>query len=329
MKTIILMVSLIILIGGNCFGQQLFQDASGKSKYFFANNPYGWLTYNTSDKSASLGYVHNSSRPVGYDHNKEKSKYNYIYGGDLKVNVKDGLGNIISGGNFKPGITLAGTFGAFSDVFLNKGDYINLFVRPTISFTEYDYIPKNTNKLIKDKLFEYGFLFNFNFQFNEEKVISKKDGKNVTDPNKRHYYFVGLQTGINQINNYNDLDDVTLTTVLYSDTSGSVLSSKAAKSGSLIRNTAMPLNIDLGVTPRIFNHNYFGFNTYFRSNLFVSKSPTNVGLGIYLADEKKPSNIAGGIAWQFNDVFDVLKKAGSTFERSSLFLYVGYSIGGK
>ena len=62
---------------------------------------------------------------------------------------------------------------------------------------------------------------------------------------------------------------------------------------------------------------------------FQQKNFSNLGCGVYLADEKKPSNISGGFAWQFNDIFNKLDKPGNTFEKSSNFFYVGYTIGAK
>jgi len=323
MRQLLFILASTIPIGGFC--QQLFQDASGKTNLFFSRDPYGWITYNTSDKSGSVGYTRN--RADGYDHDGDKVKYNYLYGGDIKVNVKDGLGSLVSGGSFRPGITLSGNAGVFSDNYPGIGNYMSLYLRPSLSYTQYNYIATSAAVIDKIKKVEAGLLLNFNLQFNLDK---KTPGIGVGhDPLKRHYLFAGVQSGYTHANNYSDLDDVQLSTIINTAGNATVYKTETAKSGSYVGYNVIPLNIDVGITPRIFQHNYFGFNSYLRTNFLKSKNSTNAGVGIYLADEKKPSNIAGGLAWQFNDVFDVLKKAGGTFERSSLFFYVGYTIGGK
>lgn len=312
----------LIILSNFAFSQQLFQDASGKTNLFFGQSPYGWITFNTSDKSSTIGYVRN--RDNGYDHDKN-AKYNYLYGGDIKVNMKDGQSTLFSGGAFKPGITAEGTFGGFSDNLFNKGNYVNLYLRPTLSYTQYNYVDSitgGTPVLTKVNKIEGGVFISFNFQFNQDKHTASG-----IDHFKHHYFFAGLQTGYNVINNYSDLDEVQMSTFI--TPMGNVIAEKTetGKFGKYQNYKVIPLNIDLAVTPRMFKHNYFGFNSYFRSDFLKEKNASKIGVGIYLADEKKPSNISGGFAWQFNDVFNKLKKPGTALDKSSVFFYIGYSIG--
>jgi len=317
MSTIKFRVLLLIIaaLPSVAFCQTLFQDASGKSNLYFGKLNNAWVTYNTSDKSGTIGYVRNNN--TGYDLQKHWGlNYDFMYGGDVKVNVKDGVGNLISGGAFKPGVTAEGVIGITSDHW-HGGNWANFFLSPSLSYTQYNYLDSGTTKVNKLNKWAAGCLLNIDLQFNI-------DDQAMT---KRHYFFLGIQTGYSRQNNYNDLDDVELDTRVAGDSTTTVYSSQTAKSGSYKGYNTMPLNIDFGVTPRMFQHNYFGFNAYLRTNIFKDKNTVNLGTGIYLADDQKPNSVSGGIAWQFNDVGNALNKTTGLVQRSSLFLYVGYSIG--
>jgi hypothetical protein len=306
--------------------QQLFQDASGETKIFLGTERYGWLFYNTSDKSASIGYNQIGFKSTGYDWKSKEA--DLIVGGDLKINTKDGLGNVYSKGKVNTGFTLSGNLGFFQDNFLKSGNYLNVYLRPQISYKQYSYVDTVVldYKLNKENKVEGSVLLNINIQLN--RIGSRiKDGIMIKDPKKRNYVFFSFQTGFKQINNYSDLDDGEIITVKSISGAKSIQTTETGKFGNYKRSNTMPLNLDLAFTPRIFKTNYIGFNFYFRTNLFKDANSSNVGFGTYLADPKKPSKISGGIGWQFNDVSDKLKKNNSIFQRSSAFFYVGYSIG--
>lgn len=312
-----------------CDGQQIFQDAGGKANIFLGGASNGWLTFNSSDKSGSIGY--NRNRNDGYDFNKLKA--NLIYGGDVKIGIKNGTGSVVSDGSFKPAITLSGNIGLFADNLFKLAPtepspqrgttiYGSFYLRPSFTFAQYAYVDTTLAGIPKmDKVSkkEAGILVNLNFQINKSRIVN--------GVSRDHYFFIGLQSGYTRTNNYNDLDDVTITTNSITAGNTTISKSETGKFGQYQKYDVIPLNFDFGVTPRMFKHNFFGFNTYFRSNFNKPKNDCKAGVGIYLADEKKPSSITGGFAWQFNDIFNALQKNNkSTFEKSSIFFYVGYTI---
>src|SRR5688500_3738678 len=190
MKTLI--TALIALLSISAKSQRLFQDAAGESNIFLSKSPFGFVFFNTSDKSASLGY--NYTRRAGYDF--EKWKASYIYGGDIKVGVKEGLGSIIAKGDIKPGISLNANFGITKLV--NNANFLNLFIRPGFSYTEFTYISNVSNlpevKDLKKKL--GSFLINLNYQLNGAgKKFDELTQRRIIDSTKHFNLLLSVQTG--------------------------------------------------------------------------------------------------------------------------------------
>lgn len=327
-KLILILMLVIVYFNTQC--QQIFQDGSGKANIFLAKSSNGYITFNSSDKSGSIGY--NQIRRDGSLYKKIRA--NMIYGGDLKIGIKNGLGALLNDGSFKPSITLNGNVGLYTrDLFRLapvaaaplKGTIIfgSIYLRPSFAYSQYSYIDTLVGgipKMNKVNKKESGVLLNINVQINN----SKTDAAGLV---RNNYIFIGLQSGFARTNNYNDLDEVSINTTVISAGNVSTTKSETGKFGQYKKYDVIPLNFDIGVTPRMFKHNYFGFNGYFRSNFLKPKNDCKAGIGIYLADEKHPSSITGGFAWQFNDIFNALQKNDkTTFEKSSIFFYVGYSI---
>jgi len=197
---------------------------------------------------------------------------------------------------------------------------MNLFLRPELSYNSYSYIdPMLSNFLINnEKKWESSLMVNLNFQFNLG-IKSKKSS----------YLFVALQSGWKEKNNYDDLDEQTINTVLFQGAGKSIESSETGKIGKYEKENILPINFDIGFTPRLFDQNYFGFNAFLRTEAYKKVNNTRMGFGLYVANEKNPSKITGGLGWQFNDVFLKTNTTKGFVERSSIFLYAGFALSKK
>jgi hypothetical protein len=316
---------LFLAICGKLKGQNLFQDASGESNMYIAQqDPFGWIRFNSSDQSVALGYNH--VRSAGHDFTTFNSEWSFFGGGDFKVNSKNGIANILKNDALSTGLAFNGNFGINTYNLRKKGNYSTIYLRGNINYDNLTYIYNSNSQAIIDKTnrFSGKLLANLNFQFNFDNTDAKTGNKYET------YLFLGLSTGFSKVNNYGDLDDITATTYQFgSNTSVEAEKTTTGKAGQYTVYNAMPLNIDIGYTPRILQNNTIGFNSYFRTNFFKEKNASNAGLGLYIAKKDKPSNVIGGLAWQFNDLTNTLHKTGSLTEKSSVFFYVGYTISGK
>ena len=143
------------------------------------------------------------------------------------------------------------------------------------------------------------------------------------------YWIIGLTTGYKRGNNFNDLDDVTVSALQFGTGQAYATTTQQGKLGTYEGYSVMPLNVDIAYNPMILGQSTIGFNTYLRTDIFKPKNTVNMGIGTYVTKENQPKNILGGLAWQFNDLGNKLKKDGSLVQRSSVFVYIGFTIGGK
>jgi hypothetical protein len=86
--------------------------------------------------------------------------------------------------------------------------------------------------------------------------------------------------------------------------------------------TYSTLNVDWGIYPRVFNNRIL-IAAHWRSKFIDENSHTNLGAGIYLAKEKAPGKIIGGINFLVNDVFNQMNQASSVINRASVNLVLG------
>lgn len=305
--------------------QNLFQDASGQSNIFIVKDPFGWIRFNSSDQSVSLGYNH--LRSAGYDFKLNNANWTFFEGGDLKVNSKSGIANIFKGDQLNAGLAISGNFGINTYNLANKGNYQSIYLRGGLNYDNLSYIYNSNNTAIiaKTNSLTGRLLFNWNYQFNLTRIKTGGVKPDTTET----YLFLGFSSGFSRLNNYNDLNDITARTLKFGNTSGTEATTiVTGKNGQYKVYSAVPLNVDVGYTPRIFKTNTIGFNSYFRTNFFKTQNTADAGVGIYISKKDIPSNIIGGLAWQFNDIGNELQKPGSLTERSSVFFYVGYTISG-
>jgi len=308
-------ISIIFLsfIDNTVFSQTLFEDAKGETNMFIGQAPFGWARFNTSDNSASIGY--NRVRLAGFDNpGKQTSAF---FGGDLKVKVKDGLGKIVNDKKLTPGFSINGNLGL--QHLTKTGNILAAYIRPQLSYTNYTYLDTLQIKSNDVNKWETGVMAHVNYQVNWADSVSGKES----------YLFLGISTGYKRANNYDQLDDGVYEVFLDSTGNAAIVTETSGKKGTYVGYNTMPLNIDIAWLPEIFEKNLFGINTYFRTNFFKEKNTSDIGIGVFLAQDGKPRNIIGGLAWQFNDIGNKLDKEDNLIERSSVFFYVGFSIGGK
>lgn len=116
--------------------------------------------------------------------------------------------------------------------------------------------------------------------------------------------------------------------VIKSKDSLAVISATEGKIGFYDSFATLPVNLDLGFIPSIQGKSLIGFNIYARSNWGspkidkVGRNPINLGAGVFITKKDFPTNVIGGLAWQFNDVGHDNNK----LKQSTVFFYVGYTI---
>ncbi|WP_316762355.1 hypothetical protein [Pedobacter aquatilis] len=141
------------------------------------------------------------------------------------------------------------------------------------------------------------------------------------------YVFLGLAMGYERKNNFSDLDDVEINTCQFGSPGIATASvSQTGKLGTYEAFNTMPIKADIAYVPNMFKQKSIGFNAYYRTALFKPNVTQNIGFGIFKSKDNEPASVLGGIAWQFNDVANTLLKPDNIIQRSSLFLYIGYSL---
>jgi hypothetical protein len=304
---------LFLFVTDMLISQTLFEDAKGETNMFIGQAPFGWARFNTSDNSASIGY--NRVRLVGFDRSAVQTSS--FYGGDIKVKVKDGLGKVVNDKKLTPGFSINGNLGL--QHLTKNGNMLAAYTRPQLAYTNYTYLDTLQIKSNDIKKWESAVMFHVNYQVNWADSTSGKES----------YLFLGISTGYKRANNYDQLDDGVYEALLDSTGNASIVTETEGKKGNYVGHNTMPVNVDIAWLPEIFEKNLFGINTYFRTNFFKEKNTSDLGIGVFLAQDGKPRNIIGGLAWQFNDISNKLDKDDSLIERSSIFFYVGFSIGAK
>jgi hypothetical protein len=306
---------------------QLFQDASGESNLFLGTSPYGWVRVNTASESVTLGY--NRFRAVGFDFPRRKT--NLLYGADVKISVKDGTGNLLKDKSFQPGVSFNSNFGITKYDAWDTGAQLSIYLRPGIAYNQHLYVSNDNGAVRLDTVKKWAGQVTLNFAYFLP-ITRTKMNNNLAVPKldtTEHYWIIGLATGYKRSNNFSALDDVTVNTYQFGNAQTYAVMTQEGKIGTYEGYSVMPLNIDIAYNPMILGQSTIGFNTYLRTDLFKPKNTVNLGVGTYLTKEDQPKNILGGLAWQFNDIGNRLKKDGSLIQRSSVFVYIGFTIGGK
>jgi hypothetical protein len=303
---------------------QLFQDAAGETNLFLGSAPYGWIRVNTSSESVSVGY--NRFRSVGYDF--QDIKTSWLYGLDTKITVKDGTGNLLSKKQFQPGISVNANFGVTRFDKWGIGSQYSFYIRPGTSYNQYIYVSNNNSAVKVDTVKKWTpqVIFNFSTFIPKTKTKTDGSGKSIT---VERYWILGASAGYKKSNNFSTLDDITVNSLQFGNGQTYAITTLQGKMGTYSGYDVVPVNIDIAYNPMIFGQSSVGFNTYMRTEAFKPENSVNIGIGTYLTKDGQPRNILGGLAWQFNDVGNAKNKDDNLIQRSSIFAYIGFTIGAK
>lgn len=314
MKTILILMALSFGLGPLAFAQNIFEDAKGESSLLLTNTPWAGARLNTGDDAFTLGFNYLNKR--GFDGSSKIFKnYRWQYGADAKVNAQDGIGSIVKKGKSSIGYALNFNFGIAGQASFEKpgnttNDY-SLFLRAGYSYDKFKLIDVSAAQL--EEIHRYHPYLELHYN----KIWVKN-----TSLTKQQFHFFGVSIGTKRANNIDNLEDGQINTILSSQTSSNVTTVEEGKIGSYQKYATFPLKIDYGYLPWLFRQNQIGFNAYGRTSFNMPDNPVNAGLGVFFANPSNVTSITGGVALQFNDVFDNSPING----KNSVFFYVGYTI---
>nr|WP_298926547.1 hypothetical protein [uncultured Allomuricauda sp.] len=306
--------------------QTLFEDQSGESSYYFNDGPKGWIKFNSSSSSVSLGY--NRKRGAGFDKTINRPNYsynyNYIVGLNTTVTVEEGIGTVFSEQDISPGVGLELLFGILSRDYLDKKKKVktnsisSLFLKGGVTNTKLTTI--DTLQIEKNSANEwlYDLSLNINARLNCP-YLKNGDSKII-------YHFIGAALGRKKVSNLETLNKVELQSIINNNGSSQVVSIEEGRAGQLDLTSASYFFLDYGISPNLFGNNQIGFNTYYRGNYGGFKSVNNVGVGVFFSKKDEPQGVLGGIAFQLNDIGNNLESEVNLIDRSTVFFYVGYNL---
>lgn len=286
----------MIFLSTSLTAQTVFEDKDGESSYYLNDGPKGWIKFNSSSSSVSLGY--NRRRKDGDDF-PEFHNHSYILGVNLTATVDKGIGAVFSeekaasgiGGEILLGLLSTdylfknkkGKENSLSSYYLKLGlENSKLATIDTVNIKE-----NSTNKLL------YDLSFNLNFRINSE--LNKN--KDLT-----YYQLIGFAFGRKKVSNLETLKTVELQNIVISNETTQIVKNTEGKAGDLQLKSASYVHLDYGYIPHLFNSNQIGFNVYYRGNYGGFKSVNNVGIGTFFSKENEPQGVLGGIAFQLNDL---------------------------
>lgn len=311
-------IIIILIFGLTTVGhaQTLFEDESGNSSFYLNDGPNGWIKFNSSSSSVSLGY--NRMRDVGFDfpnwHN-----HNYILGVNLTAKAEKGIASVLSEDKFVSGVGGEILLGLLSnDLFDENNSMSSYFFKFGLSNSKFTTIDIDNFKKNKDTEWIHNLSFNLNFRLN--KPYEKKEKGRII------YHFIGTALGIKRVTNLETLKSVELQKIITNNEENQIVETIEGKAGDLNLTSATYFYLDYGITPYLFKKNQIGFNIYYRGNYGGFKSVNNLGLGVFFAKKDQPKGILGGLAWQFNDLDNNLESKNDFLTRSTVFFYVGYNL---
>lgn len=307
----------------NVKSQTLFEDSSGESSYYLNYGPKGWIKFNSSSSSVSLGY--NRKRGSGHDF-PEIHNHNYILGANLTATVEKGIGTVFSEEKAASGIGAEFLVGLLSTDYLDRNkeeeekanSLSSYYFKLGLANSKLSTIDTVNVKENSSNEWLYDVSLNLNFRLN--KPYKKNDEELI------NYHFIGLAVGRKKVSNLETLKSVELQNIVINNGSMQVVKTTEGKGGELMLKSASYLFVDYGFTPNLFNSNQIGFNIYYRGNYGGFKSVNNLGIGTFFSKENEPQGILGGIALQFNDLNNNLQSENTLYGRSTIFFYVGYSL---
>lgn len=318
MKIKIPILLLLTALSLSTKAQTVFEDASGESVLIKNADLKDWfnIRINTASESFTLSYIGTRNLKDGQVKNSttEMISRRSMLGFDLKLKVKDGIGNVYKQGKLNTGISAALIWGIQKENYDTKTP---IYTRPRSFYLKAG--------LSYDK---YAMLDTLNYSKTELKKLQpfaslNKNWFYTSKTSNDHpvYSLAGISFGYKVTNNTEDLDDGIGSTLLGSAPNYSVGKQDAGKLGDYQTYHSFPLRLDYGILPRLFGKNILGINAFARAGINEPKTPINLGTGVFFSKDNEPTNVVGGFGWQFNNVVHK-----SLMSNSSVFVYIGYTI---
>lgn len=253
-----------------------YQAADGTSSIYLANAKAN-LVLNVSNASFNAGYLHEEAGPSW--------EYGFSFSGKPSSDL---TAQIFQTGSSPAAIGGGGSFGhhhIFSPSLANlnphspwRDDWAIVNITYTGS-TFYTVPNSSTTTTIKQQFNGITILPTYNAFLNAP-------GVNL---------LLGLAAGINRTNNVGSLKSVTVNTPVSSSSSGAtVVQQQSAYLGAYATAIGAPLYSDIVMIPKKLP--WIAFDAFTRSNLAAANRYGEGGLGIFLAQPGKPTNVLGGIS---------------------------------
>ncbi len=253
-----------------------YQTADGTSSIYLANARAN-LVYNVSSTTFDVGYLHEEAGPSW--------EYGFSFTGKPSSDV---VTQIFQAGSSPPAIGGGGSFGhhhIFSPSLANlnprspwRDDWaiVNITYLGSTFYT----VPNTTTTATTRQQFNgISVLPTYN-------ALLNAPGMNV---------LLGLAAGINRTSNVSSLKSVTVETPGAPSSAGAtVVQQQSAYLGAYSTAIGAPLYSDFVLIPKKLP--WLAFDAFTRSNLAAANRYGEGGVGIFLAQPGKPTNVLGGIS---------------------------------
>lgn len=335
MKQIIFLFFYVLCISVHKLeAQGMLKDADGESSILLPTKENNGIDLKFSSATTKFSLAFSRNKTAIRDlRNRDTAHINsykkLLLAGSVDISAKEGIGELFKGKKATGEIGASFSVGYKNMHVRQIGKYTpghpavisgakithNLYGTIDASYSKLKVLDLSTDTL--NFIINEPNLFNAQFLVHYNCDLRTRDDKALI--------FFGISVGYAYKNNSDDLDDIQIDTILAVRQGKSAISSKTYKNGPLNKYHTIPLNIDIGISPSIKETNILGFNAYFRSEL-LPKPTMNAGLGIYFSKRDAPSEVVGGLAYQFNDLTNDGDSKEKIFKRNTLFFYIGYTI---
>jgi hypothetical protein len=253
-----------------------YQAAGGTSSIYLANAKAN-LVYNISSTTFDVGYLHEEAGPSW--------EYGFSFTGKP---ASDLTTQLFQAGSAPPAIGGGVSFGhhhIFSPSLANlnpsspwRDDWA--IVNVTYTGSSFYTVPNaTTTAVVKQQFNGFTVLPTYNAFLNAP-------GMNV---------LLGVAAGVNRTSNISSLTSVTVNTpVVQSGSGAAVVQQQSAYLGAFSTSIGVPLYSDLVLIPKKLP--WMAFDAFTRSNLARTNRYGEGGIGLFLAQPGKPTNVLGGIS---------------------------------
>jgi hypothetical protein len=262
-----------------------------------------------TDKSAISVNAGASSFQLSKSYSEQPSNgLEYFYGVGANFKSNNGISAILDGIKVKPQVDLSAYYGKYfksTDPSTSDFWYINI----KLTNSQFNLLKGDSSNSFDAKQF---FGYTASLGYNRLGAISGLS------------YLFGFCVNVGMINDLNDLksvDTYTTSEATVNNVYTTLLKDKnSGFSGNYVTSSALRINAD----GYLFFLKQLALGGYIRSQLSGVNPRTSTGLGIILGQEKAPSNVVGGIFYQFNDLFNQLNKQNDFLKKGGINLVAGY-----